>query len=58
MTVIRGYAETLTDPGLKREELVERRTLITEMVDRLERMTTETLDFARGAGKLARRTWA
>jgi len=55
MTVIRGYAETLTDPGLKREELVERATLITEMVDRLERMTTETLDFARGAGKLARR---
>ena len=56
MTVIRGYAETLTDPGLKREELVERATLITEMVDRLERMTTETLDFARGAGKLARRS--
>lgn len=56
MTVIRGYAETLTDSQLSREELHERATLITEMIDRLERMTTETLDFARGAGKLARRT--
>jgi signal transduction histidine kinase len=56
MTVIRGYAETLTDPGLTRQELSERATLITEMVDRLERMTTETLDFARGGGKLARRS--
>jgi signal transduction histidine kinase len=27
-----------------------------EMVDRLERMTTETLDFARGGGRLARRS--
>lgn len=56
MTVIRGYAETLIDPGLSRQELCERATLITEMVDRLERMTTETLDFARGGGKLARRS--
>lgn len=56
MTVIRGYAETLTDPGLSQQELHERATLITEMVDRLERMTTETLDFARGGGKLARRS--
>ena len=55
MTVIRGYAETLTDPGLSREELQLRAGLITEMIDRLERMTTETLDFARGGGKLARR---
>lgn len=55
MTVIRGYAETLTDPGLAREELQQRAGLITEMIDRLERMTTETLDFARGGGKLARR---
>jgi signal transduction histidine kinase len=56
MTVIRGYAETLLDAGLPRAEVVERATLITEMVDRLERMTTETLDFARGGGKLARRS--
>jgi signal transduction histidine kinase len=56
MTVIRGYAETLSDPGLPREELEQRATLITDMIDRLERMTTETLDFARGGGKLARRT--
>jgi signal transduction histidine kinase len=56
MTVIRGYAETLSDPSLRREELEQRTALITEMIDRLERMTTETLDFARGGGKLARRT--
>lgn len=55
MTVIRGYAETLLDPGLAREEVPQRAKLITEMVDRLERMTTETLDFARGGGRLVRR---
>jgi len=56
MTVIRGYAEMLSDPELTRDELVERATLITDMIDRLERMTTETLDFARGGGRLARRS--
>jgi signal transduction histidine kinase len=56
MTVIRGYAETLTDPALPRAELEQRAALITDMIDRLERMTTETLDFARGGGKLARRS--
>jgi signal transduction histidine kinase len=56
MTVIRGYAEMLSDPALTRDELVERATLITDMIDRLERMTTETLDFARGGGRLARRS--
>jgi len=56
MTVIRGYAETLLDPELAREDVHQRATLITEMVDRLERMTTETLDFARGGGRLARRS--
>jgi signal transduction histidine kinase len=55
MTVIRGYAEMLQDPALPREDVCERARLITEMVDRLERMTTETLDFARGGGRVARR---
>lgn len=56
MTVIRGYAETLVDAELPREEIQQRARLITEMVDRLERMTTETLDFARGGGRLVRRS--
>lgn len=56
MTVIRGYAETLMDPGLPASEVHERAALIAEMVDRLERMTRETLDFARGGARLARRT--
>lgn len=56
MTVIRGYAETLNDPGVTRQEIAERTQLIMDMIDRLERMTTETLDFARGGGRLARRT--
>lgn len=55
MTVIRGYAETLEAGDSKPEEVRERATLIVEMVDRLERMTAETLDFARGAGRLVRR---
>ena len=56
MTVIRGYAETLGAGGLDAEELRRRADLIVEMVDRLERMTMETLDFARGGGRLARRS--
>jgi signal transduction histidine kinase len=56
MTVIRGYAETLLEPGLSGEELRVRADLIVQSVDRLERMTAETLDFARGGGTLARRT--
>jgi signal transduction histidine kinase len=55
MTVIRGYAETLLEPGLAPDEIVARARLIMQSVDRLERMTTETLDFARGGGKLALR---
>jgi signal transduction histidine kinase len=58
MTVIRGYAETLLEGGLKDAEVKERATLITNMVDRLERMTAETMDFARGSGPLVRRTLA
>ena len=57
MTVIRGYAETLLDPtGLSAEEIKARAGLIVSNVDRLERMTTETLDFARGGGRLTRRS--
>jgi signal transduction histidine kinase len=56
MTVIRGYAETLIEAGAPVEEVRARASLIVEAVDRLERMTAETLDFARGSGRLARRT--
>jgi signal transduction histidine kinase len=55
MTVIRGYAETLLDPSLPKDEIRARAELIVRSVDRLERMTEETLDFARGGGRLARR---
>jgi hypothetical protein len=55
MTVIRGYAETLVETGLPAAEVAARAALIVQSVDRLERMTAETLDFARGSGRLARR---
>jgi signal transduction histidine kinase len=55
MTVIRGYAECLMDAGVSDGEVRSRAELIMQMVDRLERMTAETLDFARGGGRLARR---
>jgi signal transduction histidine kinase len=55
LTVIRGYAETLLEAGLPQEEIRDRAQIIIEMVDRLERMTTETLDFAREGGSLALR---
>jgi signal transduction histidine kinase len=56
MTVIRGYAETFVDdPPTSAAEIRERGRLIVEATDRLERMTTETLDFARGAERLALR---
>jgi signal transduction histidine kinase len=55
MTVIRGYAETLMDGALSEESLKQRAQVIVAAVDRLERMTAETLDFARGGGRLARR---
>ena len=55
MTVIRGYAELLVDGPATPEEVKERAATIVQMVDRLERMTGETLDFARGSGRLARR---
>jgi signal transduction histidine kinase len=56
MTVIRGYAETIQAGGMPEEELQRRADLIVQMVDRLQRMTVETLDFAREGGRLARRS--
>jgi signal transduction histidine kinase len=56
MTVIRGYAETLLEDGLAPRDVQERARLIVSSVDRLERMTGETLDFVRGSTKLVRRT--
>jgi signal transduction histidine kinase len=56
MTIIRGYAEMMLEPGTAAEEQKARASIILEAVDRLERMTAETLDFARGAGRLVRRT--
>lgn len=53
MTVIRGYAETLADGGHSDDDVRARGHIIMEMVDRLERMTAETLDFARGGGRVA-----
>lgn len=58
MTIIRGYAETLVETGLTPEEVATRAALIVQSVDRLERMTAETLDFVRGSGRLARRSLA
>jgi signal transduction histidine kinase len=55
MTVIRGWAETLLTGDVSAAETVERARAIVEAVDRLERMTGETLDFARGAEKLVLR---
>jgi signal transduction histidine kinase len=56
MTVVRGYAECLLETGISDGEVRSRAELIIQMVDRLERMTAETLDFARGGGRLARRS--
>jgi len=58
MTVIRGYAETLAEGTLPEHEVRQRAGLIVEMTDRLERMTAETLDFAREGARLAARSWA
>lgn len=56
MTVIRGYAETLLEPDLPGEEVTARARLILEAADRLSRMTTQTLDYVRGAERLVRRS--
>jgi signal transduction histidine kinase len=55
MTLIRGWAETLLDGDVPPAEAAARGRYIVEAVDRLERMTTETLDFARGAERLVLR---
>jgi signal transduction histidine kinase len=54
MTVIRGYAEMFRDEATD-EGARGRAQLIVDMVDRLDRMTRETMDFARAGGQLARR---
>jgi len=55
MTLIRGWAETLVEGDVAPAEVAERARAIVEAVDRLERMTGETLDFVRGAETLVRR---
>jgi signal transduction histidine kinase len=56
LTVIRGYAEMLAGPAATPEEVRQRAGFIVDAVDRLERMTAETLDFAREGGRLVRRS--
>ena len=55
MTLIRGWAETLLEGDAPPDEAAARARAIVDAVDRLERMTTETLDFARGAERLVLR---
>lgn len=54
MTVIRGYAELIRDDA-PTDAIRERAQTILGMVDRLDRMTRETMDFARAGGQLTRR---
>jgi signal transduction histidine kinase len=56
MTLIRGWAETLVEGDVEPKEVAIRAQAIVDAVDRLERMTGETLDFARGAEKLVLRS--
>ena len=56
MTLIRGWAETLLGGDVPPAEAAARARIIVEAVDRLERMTAETLDFARGAETLVLRS--
>jgi signal transduction histidine kinase len=55
MTVVRGHAEMLLQEGLRLESVREQAALIIKMVDRLDRMTGEILDFARAGGTVVRR---
>ncbi len=57
MTVIRGYAELIAGEATTDTVRKGARTIV-EMVDRLDRMTRETLDFARAGGRVAGRTVA
>jgi signal transduction histidine kinase len=52
MTVIRGHAELLAE-GVAPDRVGVHAQAIVDMVDRLDRMTRETLDFARAGGTLA-----
>ena len=56
LTLIRGWAETLVEGDVPPAEAAVRAQVIVDAVDRLERMTTETLDFARGADRLVLRS--
>jgi signal transduction histidine kinase len=58
LTIIRGWAETLVEGDVPPTEAAARAQAIVDAADRLERMTTETLDFARGAEKLVLRSVA
>jgi len=55
MTVVRGHAEMLLEDGLRLENVRSQAQLIVRMVDRLDRMTAEILDFARAGGRVVRR---
>ena len=55
MTVVRGHAEMLLEDGLRLETVRAQAELIVRMVDRLDRMTAEILDFARAGGRVVRR---
>jgi signal transduction histidine kinase len=54
MTVIRGYAELIRDEATT-DTIRDRAGTIIVMVDRLDRMTRETMDFARAGGQVTRR---
>jgi signal transduction histidine kinase len=56
LSLIRGWAETLVEGDVAPPEAAGRARFIVEAADRLERMITETLDFARGAEKLVLRS--
>jgi signal transduction histidine kinase len=56
LTLIRGWAETLHAGSVEPAELKARTQAIMDAVDRLDRMTGETLDFARDAEKLVLRS--
>ena len=58
MTVVRGHAEMLLEDGLRLETVRAQAELIVRMVDRLDRMTAEILDFARAGGRVVRRRLA
>jgi signal transduction histidine kinase len=55
MTVVRGHAEMLLQEGMGADAVREQAEVIIRMVDRLDRMTGEILDFARAGGQVVRR---